>query len=294
MMTTPSAADLPRLGAELGRWQRDDGPAPLHPGDLGWHSSIGAARTAADVRVWTRAGRLAAMGLLDGPVLRMAVDPELGEDEAAAQQILEDLGSPGIRDAGVAVVEARGACALRAALTREGWVADELWTTFRLDLTEPVDVTRIDGAKVRIITATPSMARAWMSVHRSAFTGTVPEEAELRRFADRWRVMAEGPFAHLARHLIALDEDDEPVAVTSVWSGGAGRAGLIEPMGVRRDRTGRGYGLAITLAGLRALREIGASSAVVAAEDSNPGAMATYAAAGLTAGTAVADLKRPA
>ncbi len=49
-----------------------------------------------------------------------------------------------------------------------------------------------------------------------------------------------------------------------------------KPMGVHRDHRGRGYGVEITRAGAAMLREMGSSSAVVAAEGSNKGALATY------------------
>jgi ribosomal protein S18 acetylase RimI-like enzyme len=104
--------------------------------------------------------------------------------------------------------------------------------------------------------------------------------------------MATGPFADLAQHLIAFDSDEAPVAVTSVWAAGPGRPGLIEPMGVHKDHHGRGYGVAITLAGARALQQEGSSSAVVVAEGSNDGALATYVAAGFVPSTPVTDLSR--
>ncbi len=106
--------------------------------------------------------------------------------------------------------------------------------------------------------------------------------------------MTTGPFRASARTLAAFDDRGQAVAVVTVWSAGPGRPGLVEPMGVRRDHRGHGYGTAITMAAASALREMGASSAVVGAESSNLGAVATYLAAGFTAGQQVADLRRTA
>jgi ribosomal protein S18 acetylase RimI-like enzyme len=65
-----------------------------------------------------------------------------------------------------------------------------------------------------------------------------------------------------------------------VWSAGPGRPGLIEPLGAHRDHRGRGHGRSITLACAAALRELGASSALVCTPSSNVGGVAAYVSAG--------------
>lgn len=296
-LTTPRAADLADVAAELGRWQPERWPGCLHPGDLGWHSLVGAEQTAADLRIWTRDGGAVAVGMLDGAdLIRLAVDPSLTDDEEVADQVRNDLSDPnrGVLEAGEAAVEARGAGSLRRALQADGWVDDEPWTPLQLDLSGSFDLCRLDRANVRIESVGPREAGDWIEVHWSSFKASPLDEATRIWFTDRWRTMATGPFAELAHHLIAFAGDDAPVAVTSVWTAGSGRPGLIEPMGVARDRQGSGYGVAITLAGAQALQRAGASSAVVVAENSNPGALATYVASGFTPGEPVTDLKRPA
>ncbi|WP_200936821.1 GNAT family N-acetyltransferase [Leifsonia sp. Root112D2] len=61
---------------------------------------------------------------------------------------------------------------------------------------------------------------------------------------------------------------------------GAGKPGLLEPMGVHRDHRGHGFGTAIAIAAAAALQRLGSSSALVCAPSSNVGAVATYASAG--------------
>jgi ribosomal protein S18 acetylase RimI-like enzyme len=104
-----------------------------------------------------------------------------------------------------------------------------------------------------------------------------------------WTVMSQSPAYRNARCLVGYDGQDNAVAAATVWSAGAGRPGLLEPMGVHRDHRGHGYGTAITLAAASALQDMGASSATVATPTSNADAVATYASAGFRRTPAVTD-----
>lgn len=295
-MSTPGVQDLDHVAEVLSGWQYDGSPHHLHPGDLGWYSLRGAAKTAASLRVWSREGKILALGLLDGPdgLLRMAVDPDLRDDDELSRQLVADVNDPhrGVLDAGNAIVEARGTERFSQLLSKRGWQPDELWTPFRRELSAPVAENRVEEAGVRIETIGPDRVDPWVAVHWSAFKGTPFGEEERRLFRKRWLTMAEGPFYHPARSLAAFDRRDHAVAVTTVWSAGPGRPGLLEPMGVHRDHRGHGYGVAISVAAASALREMGSSSAIVCTESSNIGAVSTYLAAGFTAGEQVADLQR--
>jgi ribosomal protein S18 acetylase RimI-like enzyme len=173
-------------------------------------------------------------------------------------------------------------------LAAAGWHVDERWALLRRDLAAPVEAP---GVRVREVG--PTEAAAWAETLRSSFGGT-------RAAPERWHALASGlPYAD-ARCLVVHDGPpgggppaDGPsdgaaadfgtgpaVAVIGVWSAGPGRPGLIEPMGVHADHRGRGLGRAVTLAGLAALRELGASSALVATPASNVGGVATYVSAG--------------
>lgn len=292
VMGSPSVEDLVHVVDALSRWQHDSGPLHLHPGDLGWHSLRGADATAGAIRTWSRGGRILALGLLDGPqLLRMAIDPDLRDDDELATQLVADVNDPrrGVLDAGSATVEARGAEHFSRSLSELGWEKGEPWTPFHYDLSDPVgDV----GLRVEIVD--PDRADIWVPVHWSAFRGTPFTEENRRDFVERWLTMATGPLYDGGRSLAAFDTDDHAVAVATVWSAGPGRPGLLEPMGVHRDHRGHGYGVAITRAAASALRQMGSSSAMVCAESSNVGAVATYAAAGFTPHHEVADLVRRA
>jgi predicted N-acetyltransferase YhbS len=113
-------------------------------------------------------------------------------------------------------------------LTDAGWNLDQPWTPLRRDLTEPVE-----EPDMRIEVIGPEDASAYTAVHRSAFSSA--------RFTDElWHTMAGGlPYAN-ARSLLAYDDQGIAVAEVTVWSAGATRPGLLEPMGVHADHRGRG------------------------------------------------------
>ncbi|MEU9189568.1 hypothetical protein AB0D14_34515 [Streptomyces sp. NPDC048484] len=75
--STPAVGELDDIVWVLSEWQYDDGPAQLHPGDVGWFWRFGAERTAGAIRTWRRAGETLAVGLLDGPeLLRYSTTPQ--------------------------------------------------------------------------------------------------------------------------------------------------------------------------------------------------------------------------
>jgi GNAT superfamily N-acetyltransferase len=262
----------------------------LHPGDVGFHWRDGPESTAAAVRVWSRAERIVAVGLLDAPqLLRMAIAPDLQADQGLIDRLLLDIDEPGrgVLDAGGAVVEARCGPLLTHALVDRGWRYDEPWSPLHRDLTSPVP-----ACGLRIETVGPDGADVWAGVHWSAFRGTTMTDDDRRTVRDRWLAMAaSAPYAE-ARCLTAFDEHDNAVAVAGVWSAGRGRPGLVEPLGVHHEHRRHGHGRAVTLAAAAALREMGSSSAIVCTPSSNSGAVAAYASAGFERFPEARDLRR--
>jgi ribosomal protein S18 acetylase RimI-like enzyme len=289
-MVTPDVAGLSEAAGALREWQVDRAPMQLHPGDVGFHWRDGPCMTAAALRVWSRHEQIVAVGMLDAPqLLRMAIAPELQDDEELIQRILVDIDQPerGILDAGSAVVEARCGPLLTRALLERGWRPDEPWTPLHYDLSDPVP-----DCGLRVETIGPDGAEVWVAVHWSAFRGTAMTDDDRRTARDRWLAMAaSAPYAE-ARCLTAFDERDNAVAVAGVWSAGPGRPGLLEPIGVHREHRRRGHGRAITLAAAAALRDLGSSSAVVCTPASNASAVTTYASAGFERFPDCRDLRR--
>jgi len=272
---TPDTEGLGAAADALRDWQAEGAPMQLHPGDLGWYGRTGPRATAEAVRTWSRAGRILAVGLLDGPgLLRLAIAPGAQHDEDLARRVADDAARPerGVLAAGEASVEAPVGALVDDRLRDHGWRTDEPWTLLRRDLAAPVQ-----EPGVRVEEVGPSEAPGWAEVLRSSFGASTPAP-------ERWHALASGLPYDDARCLVAYDRAESgtgaAVAVVGVWSAGPGRPGLIEPMGVHADHRGRGHGRAITLAGARALREMGASSVLVATTASNVGGVATYESAG--------------
>ena len=282
-LETPGVEGMGEPLAALREWQRDDAPLQLHPGDLGWMWRFGGAHTAAASRVWSRDGRPVAFGLLDEPnVLRLAIAPDLQQDEQLADRLLSDVGEAarGVLAAGQVYVAAPAGALVRDLLGEAGWGLDDPWTPLSLDLSRPVE-----EPGVRIEVVTPERLADRVAVQVASFERSTFDEAT-------WAVMAAGPEYDDARCLIAYDEEDTAVAAVTVWSAGPGRPGLLEPLGTHRDHRGHGHGRAITLAAAAALCELGSSHATVCTPASNIGGVATYRSAGYQAGENVVDLCR--
>ncbi|SDK80295.1 Acetyltransferase (GNAT) family protein [Glycomyces sambucus] len=279
----PRPHETPAALTALRDWQHDGAVMQLHPGDLGWYHRFGADTAADATRTWSRDGRILAVGLLDGPdLLRLTTAPDARDDRALAERIADDLADPdrGVLPAGRVNVEAPADAALQDVLAERGWPTDDPWTPLRRDLTDPVE-----DPGVHIETVGPDRVQDRVDIHVASFDQTTFT-------VERWHAMAAGAAYADARCLVAYD-GGVPVAGVTVWSAGPGRPGLLEPMGAHRDHRGRGFGRAITIAAAAALRDLGASSAVVATPSDNPGAVATYASGGFTAGPEIRDRYRP-
>ncbi|MFD4674848.1 GNAT family N-acetyltransferase [Lentzea sp. NPDC058450] len=266
----------------LREWQSDDSPFQLHPGDVGWYWRFGLEATAEAVRTWSVDGRIAAVGLLDGAdLLRFTIAPDLRQDSELAARLADDICTPerGVLPSGTVYVESPRGTRFQEVLFARGWQSDEPWTPLRRDLSVEVEDP---GVRVEVIEADRASVHA--DVIRASF-----EKSTFN--SERWHAMASGvPFAD-ARCLVAFD-GAAPAAAITVWSAGAGRPGVIEPMGVHHDHRGKGFGRAITVAAASALRSLGSSSAIVCTPSSNVGAVATYRAAGFTALPEVHDQRR--
>lgn len=284
-LRTPEIEELGAVVQALGEWQHDGTPVQLHPGDLGWFWRFGARTTAAAVRTWRRGPAIVAVGLLDGrAMLRLAIAPDAQQNAELARRLAQDMTDPqrGVLPAGKVCVDAPADALVHEVLSAAGWTDGEPWTPLCRDLAEPV---KAPDLRIEVVEARQVPAR--VAVQRASFeTSTFTDE--------RWRAMASGlPFAD-ARDLLAYDAQHEPVAAVTVWSAGAGRPGLLEPMGVHRDHRGHGYGTAITVAAAAALRRLGSSSAVVCTPSTNVGGIATYRSAGFRPLPSIRDRCRDA
>ncbi|KRF34642.1 GNAT family N-acetyltransferase [Nocardioides sp. Soil805] len=285
MLVTPGVESLAVVIEEMRTWAYDPDLAALHVGDLGWNHQFGAQALAAALRVWQVDDRLAAVGLLDEPeLLRLTVAPGFRHDEDFVRDLVADLDADDGRvlPAGEVALEARFGGPLHDLLLGQGWEYDEPWTPLVRDLSEEVPEHHL-----RVEDVDPDRLDDRLAVHQSAFDRSTFT-------AERWRALTQGPAYSRARSLVGYDEQDDAVAMVTVWAGRPGGPGELEPMGVARDHRGRGHGRAICLAAAAALQEMGCSHAFVSTASSNVGAVATYRAAGYEEKPQVRDLRRSA
>lgn len=271
-LNNPGVRELDEVVHALRRWQRDDAPIQLHPGDLGWHWRLGAEVLAAAVRTWSRGGKILAVGFLDGPdVLRMTIAPEAWREEDLAREVVADLSEPerGVMPAGKVSVEVPDGTRVQELLSDGVWSNGDPWTPLRLGLAAPVDET---GLRTEVVVSAEQVSEC-TAVHRSAWGSEGFTE-------EKWHTMAAGsPFAD-ARCLLARDDHGVAVATVTAWSAGPGKPALLEPLGVHTDHRRRGYGAAICLSAAAHLRELGSSSVLVCTPSSLQSAVTTYEAAG--------------
>ncbi|MFD3973443.1 GNAT family N-acetyltransferase [Streptomyces cyaneofuscatus] len=262
---TLSPIEAPRVLRTLSVWTPADAPAgSLHPGDVGWllrHADAtvhlwvdarGVGRT--DPRIDTRHDSAApvAVGILHGRVLRVTAAPDADRGAVAADA--EELLVPGIdRSDGLPI---------------PGWQPDQKDRWLVLSWTPKPVTTRAQPV------GDPDAADRVL-IHRSAFTGS--------KFAlKHWETMRSSPAGHLIVEALVRTPDGDPASAATGWFGGAGRCGLLKPVGTHPDHRGHGYGRDAVLGACAALADRGASAVAVLTPASNEAAVALYRSAGFT------------
>ncbi|MFD3975164.1 GNAT family N-acetyltransferase [Streptomyces cyaneofuscatus] len=260
-----SSAETPRALRALSAWTPADAPAGgLHPGDVGWllrHADAtvhlwvdarGAGRPEPRLDPRYDAAAPVAVGFLDGPVLRVtaAPDADLGALAADAEELL---------------VPGNDWC---DGLPVPGWEPDGEETWLVLSWAPRPVTTRAERVEE------PDAADRVL-VHRQAFSGST--------FAlKHWETMRASPAGHLAVEALVRTPAGDPAAAATGWFAGAGRCGLLEPVGTHPDHRGHGYGRDAVLGACAALADRGASAVAVLTPASNEAAVALYRSAGFT------------
>ncbi|WP_043347679.1 GNAT family N-acetyltransferase [Beutenbergia cavernae] len=232
----------------LCEWTPPDAPVGgLHPGDVGWYLRLDDAA----VHLWTDGGTPAAVGFLDGPVLRVTTAP--GADLAALAEDAEAL-----------LVDGNDSS---DGLPVPGWDrAEDSWTVLSWT---PREVSS------RAVQVTEANAADRVMVHRSAWPGSTFT-------LDRWHAMKGSPAGALAVETLVRTPAGEPAATATGWFAGVGRCGLLEPVGTHADHRGHGYGRHAVLGACAALVDRGASAVAVVTPSSLAPAVALYRSAGFT------------
>ncbi|WP_246001898.1 GNAT family N-acetyltransferase [Allorhizocola rhizosphaerae] len=230
-------------------WTPGDSPRDgLHPGDLGWYLRFDDAV----VYSWQFGEAPAAVGFLDGPVLRVATAP--GADLAALAADALQLLEPGNDWCDGLLIPGW------ARESEDPWVV-MAWTP-RPVSSRALPVLAADIAD-RVI------------VQRSAFDGSTFT-------VERWHNMRQSPAGGQCADVLVRTPAGEPAAAATGWFAGVGRCGLLEPVGTHRDHRGHGYGRDAVLGACAALASQGASAVAVATPSTNDAAVALYRSAGFT------------
>jgi ribosomal protein S18 acetylase RimI-like enzyme len=145
-----------------------------------------------------------------------------------------------------------------AAIERAGYArreGDRWYEHHVCDLDGEIEEPRLPrGYSVRTVRDGDLMKR--VDVHRAAFAPSRVVPASYARVQRAW------PYRQDLDHVVEAPEGDF-AAFCLCWLDDSNAAGLLEPVGTHPDHRRRGLASAVCLAGLRALREAGASHAVV-------------------------------
>lgn len=292
-LSTPAADAVDTVVGVLAAWQADATIHNLHPGDIGWHLRNGPDKTASCLRCWsTDDGTIVAIGLLDlKNLLRVATAPSARRDKSLAEAMAADITDParGVLPEGEISIDIASDALLYEKLSEsEGWTEGKEWVWLRRDGMTGTPMNTNTELSFQIVTTEEHISQR-VQIQKLAFpTSTFSVE--------KWHAMASTAAYKTARCLLAyktnISSEPIPVGVTTVWSAGLGRPGILEPLGVSAAHQGHGIGKALTYAAAEHLYKMGASSAMVATPRDNHAAVRTYQSAGFVEIRATRDLTR--
>jgi len=239
-----------RIWSPTSRW---------HIGDVAWNAtSVDGADEAWRTAVWTDGGETVAWGWAEtwdgGAHLDLVVDPTRPELAGEVLDWFDAFATGGT----CTVLETEDH--LREALDDHGYTVDSEapWFTHHhrlLDDLEPL--VPPDGFRLRTVRPGESAARS--AAHRAAWSDLGPSRVTAGSYAE---VMDTWPY-RFELDWVAEAEDGELVASALGWLDERAKVGLLEPVGSAPRVRRRGLGRAVSLAVLHALRDAGATAAVV-------------------------------
>jgi len=253
----------------------------LHLGDVAWERAVNGGRSGDTWRtaVWEDSGQVVAWGwaeLLPGH-LSLVVDP--ARPEIAAEVI-----------AWFRALAPNGACSiledethLSSALQAAGFHPDDeapFFTHHRISLADLRTPVVPDGLTLRHVRPDEVARRA--AGHRAAWSDWGPSTVTDEDFA---AVMTTWPYRPELDWVVEAPNGDF-VATALIWYDELHGVGLVEPVGSAPEYRRRGLGQAVNLAALHALRDAGATNAMVCprGDDGYPQARALYQSIGFEPG----------
>jgi predicted N-acetyltransferase YhbS len=229
-----------------------------HIGDVAWNAtSLDGADGAWRSAVWTDRGETVAWGWAEtdgGAHLDLVVDPTRPD---VAGEVLNWFGDQA-RGGTCTVLETEEH--LREALETHEYTVDSdapWFSHHHRPLADLEPLAPPDGFRLRPVRPGESAARS--AVHRAAWSDLGPSRVTARSYAE---VMDTWPY-RFELDWVAEDADGELVASALGWLDERAKVGLLEPVGSAPRVRRRGLGRAVSLAVLHALRDAGATTALV-------------------------------
>jgi ribosomal protein S18 acetylase RimI-like enzyme len=252
----------------------------MHIGDFYWALRVMPyGDPLADTRVWAQAdGSLAAFAWVDPPEIGDAiVDPTAHPSmlDEALDWLEVEFREQGRGSITVVVVE--GDQPRTEALVRRGYTSGDGGNTrlWQLLKTQQSGASLPAGYSLGHVSTTCDMERrAFVETDAFPVDGrTVTSEA--------WRLLTERlPTYRPELDLVAVAPDGTGASACTCWYDEATRCGEFEAVGTAQAYRRRGLGRAVITEGLRRLRDVGATTAVVFTQDTNDAAIALYQSCG--------------
>jgi mycothiol synthase len=255
-----------------------------HPGDLVW--ALNQTTTfdpRASIRLWENAGELLGFTIHEASNLVTAqIHPRLRAEgrltttmfEWAASHTRALLEREGDPEPSIWTKALNSDDATLRVLADQGFARDDYhYLHLRRELSEaPAAAPLPAGMRIKHISDEAEYAQR-VELHREVWhPSKVTPEA--------YRGLRAAPVYRPELDLVAVTEDDEFVSYCIVWFDPVSKRGEFEPVGTKPAYQGRGIAKAVMTEGLRRLRELGATSAIVYSVVSNEASTRLYQSVG--------------
>lgn len=233
----------------------------FHPGQLAWnryHREVRADRPGDGeaISLWSDASRVVGFGWAEAPDwLELQVDPDHPE---VAEQLLDWF--EGWSDAETQSALVMAGDVAEPALAAAGFAPEVDQPFFRhhlLDLDLLDAAPTVSGYNLRHVESSEAAPRS--ACHRAAWSQFGPSPVSAAAYS---ALMAAWPY-RADLDWVAVDRGGAMVASCLVWFDPGTGVGLVEPVGCVPEHRGRGLAVAVTVAALTHLRELGAGWAQV-------------------------------
>ncbi|GAA2886038.1 GNAT family N-acetyltransferase [Streptosporangium fragile] len=230
--------------------------SPHHVGDLAWGRFMYTPDQADwPIALWEDRGRVIAWGWAQFPDdLRLQVDPTYPRLLDEVLDWLDELAAGNPREINPLDSQKE----VQTALLRRGYRRQESGPYFAYHMRDLADLPAVvlpEGFTARAVAGEADLNQR-VAVHRAAWNST-------RVTTDSYRaVMAAWPYRPNLDWIVAAP-DGRSVANCLIWCDDANKVGLIEPVGTHPEFRRLGLSRAVCLAALHALKDVGATTAIV-------------------------------